>query len=87
MLPTLLFSAHTEIVSAKLRWLFADLQHPIVRPYFQELDDPNAASVIGARHDDATQPPQGSLRAAKHPHQKALRDAHSLRALANERLI
>jgi len=45
------------------------------------------AILIGTRHDDATEPPQGPVRAAKHPHQNTARDAHHLGAPGDKDFI
>ena len=51
-------------------------QHAVVWSDLKEATDPGAAISIRARHDDATQPPQDALRAAKHAHQNISHDTH-----------
>ena len=61
------------------------LQHPVVWSDLKEATDPGAAISIHARHDNATQPSQGTLRAAKHAHQNVSHDTHRWPGIAGER--
>ena len=51
-----------------------DFQNSIALSDLKETNNPGAATSIHARHDDAAQPSQDALRAAKHAHQNILHD-------------
>jgi len=51
--------------------------HNIIGRNVQQLDDPGAASVVCACHDDTAQSPEETSGLAKHPPKDALHYVHS----------
>jgi hypothetical protein len=54
----------------------ADLQDAVAGPDAEEVCGAGAEPRVGARHDEAAQPPEDAPRAAEHAQEDATREAH-----------
>jgi hypothetical protein len=63
-----------------------DLQHLVSGSDIEEANDFFRGQMIGARHDDATEPSQDAFRTAEHAHQDAASAAHCANSRCGSRV-